>query len=503
MFSEVDREIEHVRSMVAARFPVYETRVTPQAVVFLVTADPATLETKFEDLRIELVPKNYIPYLTRENGEYAILIQRRPPQRFMGPRVNLVLLIVTLLTTTVAGALNWAGYADIEWLTPEAFAKGSLFFTLPLIGILSIHEMGHYIVAKRYKVHTSLPFFIPAPVAPLGTFGAMISMRDPIPNRKALIDIGASGPILGLLTAIPVTLIGLVLMSIDPRPAGVNIGGQTLIDLPPLYKALALFVPIPQGSLLHPTAFAGWVGLFVTALNLLPAGQLDGGHVARAVLGDRGKYVSWAAVVVMLGLGLVYPGWFIIAVFILLMGARHPPPLNDLTRLDTKRHLLAAAAAAVLFVSFVAVPLNIVPPEVGVQFEAVGAPGASVQELNATVTNQSITAFSFLVVNVGNVKTNVTLRIDLVDLPNLNLNASFANITIGNRSYAVRPSARVSFFLNSTEAANVTLLLNATKYERESDVSWTFHILAHLDGERVRSFDLPRPLKIYMRVASR
>src|SRR2546427_4527635 len=329
MFTDVDKEIESVRAMIAARFPVYETRVTPQAVQFLVRVAPATMQAKFEDLRKELVPKNYIPLLTTQGGEHAILVQRRPAQRFVSWHVNLILLVLTIGTTLLAGASNWAGYANIGTFTGEAFLLGGLSFTLPLLLILGIHELGHYVVAKRYKVNASLPFFIPAPFLPLGTFGAVISMRDPMPSRKALIDIGAAGPVLGLITAIPITILGMLLWGATPHPASANSGGTLLIDLPPLYRVLSYFIPIPQDTVIHPTAFAGWVGLFVTALNLLPAGQLDGGHVARAVLGENGKFVSYGALLLMLGLSLFYQGWLIIAIFILLLGARHPPPLND------------------------------------------------------------------------------------------------------------------------------------------------------------------------------
>lgn len=306
MFAQADRDVEWVRSQVAARFPVYETKVTEQAVQFLVTVDPATMESKFDDLRKELVPKDYIPFLAKQGGEFAVLVQRRAPQRFLGTNVNLILLVATLVTTTIAGALSWSGYDEVDFLSVDAFAKGSVFFTLPLLTILGVHEMAHYIMAKRYRVHASLPFFLPAPPFPLGTFGAMISMRDPMPSRRALIDIGAAGPLFGLVTAIPITLVGLWLMAVDPRPVPPNPGGGFAIELPILYQALALFVPIPQDSILHPTAFAGWVGLFVTALNLLPAGQLDGGHVARALLGENQRYLSYATTLFMLFLGILF-----------------------------------------------------------------------------------------------------------------------------------------------------------------------------------------------------
>jgi len=484
MFSQAGQELEWVRSRVAERFPVYETKVTEQAVQFLVNVDATTMEAKFDDLRTELVPKDYIPVLAKQAGEYSVIVQRRPPQRFVGTHVNVILLIATLVTTTIAGALNWGGYDDIDWATPEAFAKGSVFFTLPLLAILGIHEMGHYIVAKRYKVHTSLPFFIPAPVFPLGTFGAMISMRDPIPSRRALIDIGAAGPLLGLVTAIPITLAGLFLWQIDPRPVPPNPGGGLSINLPILYQLLAFFVPIPQDTVLHPTAFAGWVGLFVTALNLLPAGQLDGGHVARALLGDRQRYLSYGAILFMLFLALFfgYEGWFIIAIFILVLGARHPPPLNDLTPLDWRRYILGGLTASVLVLSFAAVPIVTIPPNAEVEFAIPGAPEAPISELNHTVAALSNTTLTFLAINAGNVSTFVNLTLSLVNFPD-NLTVSFEAATIGGRSLPIGVGY-VAFRFNSSEVANVTLRIDASAYVL-GEPDWTFAVRAFVDGEFV------------------
>src|SRR3990170_1759400 len=477
MFSEADKELESVRSAVSQRFPVYDTRVTPQAVQFLVTVDPNTMEERFEDLRMELVPKNYIPFLAREGGEYVILVQRRPQQRFVGRHVNLILLVFTILTTTLAGAFTWGGYADVDAFSPEAVAGGSLYFTLPLMTVLGIHEMGHYVMARRYKVHASLPFFIPAPGTILGTFGAMISMRDPMPNRKALIDIGAAGPVLGILTAIPITLVGLALMSGDPHPAPPNPGGQLTVELPLLYQILAWFIPIPQDAILHPTAFAGWVGLFVTALNLLPAGQLDGGHVARAVLGDNGRYASYGALAFMFVLGFAFPGWYIIAIFILLMGARHPPPLNDLSRLDAKRHGLALAVVAVLVLSFVAVPLTPIPPETSVRFESTGAPGVALEELNTSVGISSVATVSILLNNTGNMETFVNLTLSTENFQE-GPDVTFVGLSLNGVALPVSPR-HVNFTFNATEVANVTLSFDATGYSTTPRV-WTLAVKARV-----------------------
>src|SRR5437016_6103009 len=255
--------------------------VVAVALTFQVRVPSAGVDAPFDGLRPELVPKDYIPTITQEKGETLVHVQRRPKGRFAGVQVNVALLLLTVLTIVLfGGAWNWADYSGKPILSAESIGYGAVFFSLPLFAILGCHEMGHYVVAKRYHVRASLPFFLPS-VPPLGTLGAFISMRDPIPNRRALLDIGVSGPLVGFAIAIPVTLAGLALSTastaLPPNAVGEAIRPSIL------FSFLSLFFPLPSSFSLHPLAFAGWVGLFVTAINLLPAGQLDGGHVARAI----------------------------------------------------------------------------------------------------------------------------------------------------------------------------------------------------------------------------
>ncbi|MCI4371480.1 MAG: site-2 protease family protein, partial [Thermoplasmata archaeon] len=334
-----EAEIESIRSVIAKHFTIYGVLVTPLALTFQVANPPTGVDAPFDALRQELVPRDYIPTLTEEKGELLVHVQRRPKARFRGREVNVVLLILTVLTTVFfGGAWNWADYSGKPLLSAESIGYGALFFSVPLLTILGSHEMGHYLVAKRYNVRASLPFFLPS-LPPLGTFGAFISMRDPIPNRRALLDIGVSGPLVGFAIAIPVTLAGLLLSSASPSAHALTESPQPSL----LLIFLSQFFPIPGPVVQHPLAFAGWVGLFVTAINLLPAGQLDGGHVARALLGRRQFYVSWASVLVLFGMGIFYPGWYIFGFLIFMLGVRHPPPLNDLTRLDPARKLVGIA----------------------------------------------------------------------------------------------------------------------------------------------------------------
>jgi membrane-associated protease RseP (regulator of RpoE activity) len=360
-------EVDRLRSLVAVRFPVYETRITPRSVVFLVHADPATLESRFDDLRRELWEKFYVPQIRHEGGEYGIEVVRRIPSNPWSYWLNLALLILTVASTAAAGAFLWLAYRGGSTLSASDFVNGGIYFAAPLMAILGLHELAHYVLARHHHVEASLPYFVPVPPPYLifGTFGAFISLREPIPSKKALLDIGAAGPLAGFVVAIPVTLAGMML-SAHSAPLSLSNCGPTILGFSYgnlefgtslFWAALGLFVPVSALANLHPLALAGWVGLLVTAINLLPAGQLDGGHVFRALFGDKTRYVSYVAVAFLFGVGFLYPGWFIFAILVLVLGVRHPPPLNDITPLDTKRYVVGALAVAILLSGFVIVPI--------------------------------------------------------------------------------------------------------------------------------------------------
>jgi membrane-associated protease RseP (regulator of RpoE activity) len=227
------------------------------------------------------------------------------------------------------------------------------------MSILFVHEMGHYFTSKKHGIKTSLPFFIPIPpILPgfnIGTFGALISSSDPMPNKKALFDVGISGPLAGFIIAIPVTAIGIATSEIVPISDFSH--GEVFLGSSFLFIILSNMVhTIPEGFALNmnSTAFAGWVGLLITSINLLPAGQLDGGHIFRAVLGEKQKYVGWIAVFIM-----IFTGWtFFAIIIVLMMGMMHPPPLNDDTDIDMKRKVLFFVALAILILCFIPFPIS-------------------------------------------------------------------------------------------------------------------------------------------------
>jgi len=228
--------------------------------------------------------------------------------------------------------------------------------------ILVVHEMGHYIASRRRYLAVTLPYFIPAP-PPLGTFGAFIKIRSPIPNKRVLVEVGAWGPVAGAIAAIPMLLIGLFLSEVRPgvEPAGtLSMGSSILVEL----FCFARFGDFSFNStiLLHPTAWAAWFGLFVTAMNLLPMGQLDGGHVIYALFGPAiAKVISLCTFLSMIPMGLLlWPGWFVFGLLAFFIGLKHPPPLDPYTPLSRKGRILGWAAVVLFLATFIPVPIRLV-----------------------------------------------------------------------------------------------------------------------------------------------
>ncbi len=269
------------------------------------------------------------------------------------PELNLALYILTFLSTWFVGAYT-SGNVVL-----------GLEYSATIMAILTAHEMGHYLMSRRHRVPATLPFFIPFPfprLNPFGTLGAIIRMDARMPNRRALFDIGVAGPLAGLAITIPALIAGLHWSQIEPlksAPEGTLFLGESL-----LFKALSHLVVghIPEGFdlVLHPVAFAAWAGLFVTALNLLPIGQLDGGHVLYAMFGRRSNVVykiMLAAFAVICA--LVYWGWLLLILLLIWLGYRHPPPLDDFTPLDLKRRVLGVFTFLIFVVSFTPAPFKI------------------------------------------------------------------------------------------------------------------------------------------------
>ncbi len=318
----------------------------------------------------------------------------RPGDR---PLLNLALLAITLLTTSTAFLLNFGGGGS----TLAAGLRGAVTFSASLVLILGAHEMGHYVLARIHGVDTTLPYFIPLPLFGVGTLGAVIRIRGPIPNRNALVDIGAAGPIAGLVVAIPILLYGLAHSTVveapktsQPFPAESSLwvlvpqvwhsladwlNGATGGTAPPAVHPLGwlfgdnllmrflqyvLFGSLPQGKDLeaHPMVIAGWFGLLVTMLNLIPIGQLDGGHLSYAILGRRAPALGKLMALLMFGLCLFYSaGWLLwLLVTSKLIGFRHPPVLEPQPPLTAGRKWICATCLIGLIVCVMPAPITLI-----------------------------------------------------------------------------------------------------------------------------------------------
>jgi membrane-associated protease RseP (regulator of RpoE activity) len=241
----------------------------------------------------------------------------------------------------------------------STYLTGGIAYALALLGILLCHEMGHYLMARRYRVRSTLPIFLPLPfVSPFGTLGAVIKMRQRIRDRRVLYDIGIAGPLAGIIPAVVAIVWGLDHSAVIEKQAidGTLMLGDSLLS-GWIQRAIYPDLTANQDLLLHPVAFAGWAGLFVTALNLLPIGQLDGGHVAYGLLGRRSLYLSWAVMAALAVLGYYFPGWWFLLVLLVLMRVRHPQTLDESVPLDRKRIVLGIFAMAFFVVSFIPTPI--------------------------------------------------------------------------------------------------------------------------------------------------
>ena len=296
-------------------------------------------------------------------------IEWQPRRKFQDRRwLHILLLVLTLASTTVAGAGHYGGFlSDFVdrplGLSFGALLMGGLWYSGTILAILGCHEFGHYIACRYYDVDASLPFFIPMPLLLTGTMGAFIRIREPIPSKRMLFDIGIAGPIAGFLVAVPALLFGLMMSHVVRIPTNVP-----LFELgePLLFKLMSTLVwgTSPEGYTLnlHPMAFAAWFGLLATALNLFPIGQLDGGHISYAVLGRISTYVTVATLGAALVLTFFSSSWLVWTMLmiglIFMFGVHHPRTVDEHVPLDRTRLALAVGALLMLVLCFTPAPIS-------------------------------------------------------------------------------------------------------------------------------------------------
>jgi len=278
--------------------------------------------------------------------------------------INLGLLLATIVSTLWIGASSEMAALGQEGLPGLGDLLLGLPYCLSLMTILGAHELGHYFAARYHKVPVTLPYFIPLPLPPIGTLGAFIRLKAPVTSKRALLDVGAAGPLAGLIFAIPLLIYGLSISPVAPLPSGTyTLEGNSI-----LYALAKLAVKgqfLPNGGedvLLSQVAWAGWVGLLVTGLNLIPVGQLDGGHIAYALFGKRARLLYWPVIVTLIAMVIITrtPMWALWAVMLFFLGRYHAEPLDDVTPLDSRRQALAIFSLLIFFLVFVPVPLRII-----------------------------------------------------------------------------------------------------------------------------------------------
>jgi membrane-associated protease RseP (regulator of RpoE activity) len=312
-----------------------------------------------------------IPVDTTTLDPLPVEVWQPQPRRKFQDRVWLhaLLLALTVVTTTLVGIDTYveflADFAAVPYLpglSPGLVLRG-LWYSGTILAILGCHELGHYFACRYYDVDASLPYFLPIPVSITGTLGAFIRIREPIPTKRMLFDIGVAGPIAGFVVAVPALFLGVAMSHVVRVPAG--FGGLELGE-PMLFQFAErlLFGAIPAGySLnLHPMAFAAWFGLLATALNLFPIGQLDGGHISYAVLGRRSSQVTMATLAIAVGLSWFSSSWRVWTVLMIVMlfafGRHHPPTFDADVPLDRTRLWLALFALVMFIVCFTPAPIE-------------------------------------------------------------------------------------------------------------------------------------------------
>lgn len=343
--------------------------------------------TAFPRWLADLRPLGYTPMLRPDpaGGPDAValyIIAGVPPQVRSNPWINLVLFILTVISTLFVGALyggDLEGVSSVSDLIQPQYLIQGWPFSLTLLGILLAHEFGHYFAARYHKVAVTLPYFIPLPIG-FGTLGAVIRMKEPVPDRRKLFDIGVAGPLAGLIIAIPLLFLGLSTSPVATLPEGVpaQLEGNSILYYLAKLAVFGQALPNPltgEDVFMNQVTFAAWIGLLVTALNLLPVGQLDGGHTVYALFGRAARYANWGTMAVMAVLAVAglpflqtlwpplenygFLGWWLwLGMINFVIGPYHPPALDDVTRLDDRRRWIGYLVILCFIITFVPTPFR-------------------------------------------------------------------------------------------------------------------------------------------------
>ena len=340
--------LEKITLLVTSEFQIEESLIA-QGIPTYYLKWPQETKQAFLRLLVKLTEINMIAFLRKVDKRVVLSVGEKPPVKPSNPRTFWILFLATIATTFATGYFL---------LPPEAglnpFVSGAIF-SASIITVLGLHEMGHKITANRKKVEATSPYFIPG-WPPLGTLGAVIMQKSLPPNRDSLFDIGANGPIAGFFVALIFSVVGLTLLipvTTPPGSVGLAVPLSWVYLLAPALNSLNLLPPLGSnnGYAFHPIAWAGWAGMVVTMLNLLPAAMLDGGHVARSTVPDKWRYVlTIVSVVTLLLAGSEF--WFFAFIVIFMSAFKHPGPLDDVSGLSRSRKLVTIGLVAIFVLCF-------------------------------------------------------------------------------------------------------------------------------------------------------
>jgi membrane-associated protease RseP (regulator of RpoE activity) len=340
-------DFEKITQLIASEFQIQEALMEQGIPTYYLTWPQETKRT-FLRLLKNLEAMELIAFLRKVDGRIVLKVVPKPPVKPSNPRTNWIMLLATVFTTFITGYFMLPASAGIN-----PFVSG-IIFSASILTVLGVHEMGHKLTANKKKIDATSPYFIPGP-PPLGTLGAVIMQKSLPPNRDALFDVGANGPIAGFIIALIFSAIGMTLLIPGEIPPGESLVPISWILLIRGFSSLNVLpkLTLPNnGWYMHPIAYAGWAGMVVTMLNLLPAAMLDGGHVARsATASDKQRFIlTFASVAILLLSGTEF---IIMAFLVIFMSMfKHPGPLDDVSGLSRNRKLLTIALVAFFMLAF-------------------------------------------------------------------------------------------------------------------------------------------------------
>ncbi len=349
----------------------------------------------YDQISARVAEKEVTLLFRREEGRHAVILLkgRNRPGR-SNPWLNLVLFLLTVLSTLYIGAISFYDGPQLEQGEFYTVLLQRIWtgwpFALGLLSILLAHEFGHYFAGRIHKAAVTLPYFIPLPIPPFGTLGAFIQLKDPPKNKRVLLDIGVAGPLAGLVVAIVVLLIGLSNSEVHALSTddALMLEGNSILYFVSKYLVFGELLPAPEtygnanpvlfwvryfftGSppplggrdvLIHPLALAGWGGVLVTSLNLIPAGQLDGGHLIYVLLGRKARRLRPYILIALFILGFAWNGWWLWALIIYMLGRVFAEPLDQITELDSRRRAIAILGLIIFALTFTPIPLQVILP---------------------------------------------------------------------------------------------------------------------------------------------